>query len=144
MPFYAVSASNVAMTAGNDLVTLISASNKRFKLHEVSISGMGTVSAANEVQIARSTVGTTPGGAQTPTPLIADSPAAATVADTTWSVQPTLGTVIARLGVNANGGIYRWVAKPGEEPEWRNADQLSIRCAVGSSNVSWHAIFEEI
>lgn len=144
MPFYSFSASNVSLNTSNDLITVIAGAAGRFKLHEVSLAGMGTVSAANEIAVARSSGGTTGGAAQTAIPLVTDSRSALSTNFTTWSVQPTLGNVILRLGVNANGGIYRWVAKPGEEPEWRGSDQLSLRPSVGSSNISWHVVVEEI
>ena len=145
MAFYSVSRSNVALSTTNDFMTLITAANRRLLLHEVSISGMGIASAANELLVSRSTGGTTGGGAVTPDKVVSDAPAAATVVDTTWAAQPTLsGTGLLRLGCNANGGVYRWVAKPGEEIECRNAEQLSLRSALGTSSVSVHVVFEEI
>lgn len=143
MGLYAVNRSNVALNTSNDLMTFIAPANRRIRIVEISIGGMGTASAANELQVARSTGGTTGGGALTAEPLEPDSVAAGSTVNTTWAAQPTLGNVLLRLPVNANGGIYRWVARPGEEIVARNAGQISLRSAVGTSNVSVHVVFEE-
>lgn len=143
MSFYAVNVSNAALNTSNDLMTFIAPANRRVRIHEISVGGMGTASAANELRVARSTGGTTGGGALTSEPVDPDSVAAGSTVNTTWSAQPTIGNVILRIPVNANGGIYRWVAKPGEEIVIRNSGQLSLRSAVGTSNVSAHVVFEE-
>lgn len=143
MALYSVSRSNVALSTTNDLCTLTAASNRRVRIVEISIGGMGTASAANELQVARATGGTTPGGNLTAEPLEIDSAAAGFTVPTTWAAQPTVGNVLLRLPVNANGGIYRWVARPGEEVVARNAGMISFRSAVGTSNVSFHLIVEE-
>jgi hypothetical protein len=143
MSLYSVNRSNVALVTTDDTMTFITPANRRIRIVEVSIGGMGTASAANEVRVARSTGGTTGGGALTSEPLEPDSVAAATVVNTTWAAQPTIGNVMLRLPVNANGGIYRWVARPGEEIIARNAGQISVRSAVGTSSVSLHVIYEE-
>lgn len=143
MGLYAVNRSNVALNTSNDLMTLIAPSNRRIRLVELSVGGMGTASLAQEIAVGRSTGGTTGGGALTAEPLEPDSVAAGSTVNTTWAAQPTLGNVMLRLPVNANGGIYRWVARPGEEIVARNAGQISIRPAVGNGNVSIHAVFEE-
>lgn len=143
MSLYSVSRSNVALSTTNDLMTFLAPTNRRIRIVEISIGGMGTASAANELLVARSTGGTTGGGALTAEPLDPDSAAAGSTVNTTWAAQPTVGNVLLRLPVNANGGIYRWVARPGEELVARNAGQLSLRSAVGTSNVSAHVVFEE-
>jgi hypothetical protein len=144
MSTYSYTVSNVTLNTAADIMTIIPPASRRVQLIEVSISGMGTSSAANEVGIYRSTAGTTGGGAITAAKMSTDAPAAGSTVDTTWSVQPTLGTKVLALGCNSNGGIYRWVARPGEEIETRGGvDQISIRAAVGSGNVSLHAIVVE-
>ena len=144
MAFYCLSVSNTALNTSNDTLTILSAASRRILLHEVSGSGMGTVSAANELGVFKSTVGTTPGGSVTAAPISVDMAAAAFTNATTWSAQPTLGNNYLRLGINANGGVYRWVAKPGTEIQFRNAEQLSFRSVVGTSSVSFHCMVEEI
>lgn len=143
MAQYSVSRSNVTLNTANDWMTFISPTNRRIRLVEIEIGGMGTASAANELNVARSTGGTTGGGALTSEPLEPDSAAAGTLVYTTWSAQPTVGNSLLRLPVNANGGINRWVARPGSEIIARNLGQLSLRPAVGTSNISGHVIYEE-
>ena len=72
------------------------------------------------------------------------SPTAAMTVNTTWSAQPTIGNVILRLPVNANGGIYRWVAVPGGEILIPGGAQITIRSIVGTSNVTAHVIVTEL
>jgi hypothetical protein len=141
---HSVTRSNVTLNTANDLMTIIAAANRKIRIHEIQVGGLGTASAANEIAVQRSTGGTTGGGAITPESVDPDSLAdAVTVVNTTWSAQPTLsGTPILRLPVNANGGINRWLAKPGQEIVVRNSGQLSIRPAVGSSNISIHVLYE--
>lgn len=137
MSTYTYQVSNTALNTASDLMTIIPASGRRIQIIEIAIQGMGTASAANELGVYRSTGGTTGGGAMTATKLSTDAPSAASTVNTTWSGQPTLGGKVLALGVNANGGIYRWVARPGEEIESRGGvDQISLRSAVGTSNVS--------
>lgn len=144
MSMHSVTRSNVALNTANDLLTFIAAASRKIKIHEISVGGMGTASAANEIAVQRSTGGTTGGGAITPESVDPDSLAdSVTVVNTTWSAQPSLsGTPLLRLPVNANGGVYRWVAKPGQEIVVRNSGQLSVCPAVGSSNVSIHVVYE--
>jgi hypothetical protein len=144
MALFALTRSNFALNTANDSLTLIAAANRRLIIHEVSLVGLGTASAANEIVLSRSTGGTTPGGAITAEELEADGGAAAFTNATTWSAQPALsGTGILRLGVNANGGVYRWVSKSRTEIILRNSEQVSIRSAVGTSNMGMHVIVEE-
>ena len=122
----------------------ITGSGRRIAIKQIIIGGLGTASAANVVQVARSSGGTTGGGAITPVLLHStDGASANTVVNTTWSGQPTLGNVLLRLPVNANGGVIVWTAPPGMEIEARNAEQISLRSEVGTSNVSITVIFEE-
>jgi hypothetical protein len=144
MSIHSVTRSNVALNTANDVMTIIAAANRKIRILEVTVGGMGTASAANEVAVQRSTGGTTGGGAITPESFDPDSLAdSVTVVNTTWAAQPTLsGSPELRLPVNANGGVFRWVARPGQELNVRNSGQLSIRPAVGSSNISIHVVYE--
>lgn len=146
MTLYAVTRHNVTPVAGEDLFTLVSASNRRVTLQMVEIDGLGTASSSGRYQIGRSTGGTTGGGAVTPEARETDAPAAATVANTTWAAQPTLNDIVARLGVNANGAMNRLgpiMARPGIM-EARNGDEISIRCeAVPTGNINVTVWFEE-
>lgn len=141
---YSLSRSNTALSTSNDFMTIIAASNRSIQINEVSFGGMATASAACEVAVARSTGGTTGGGALTAVGLNSANPTAAMTVNTTWSAQPTIGNVILRLPVNANGGIYRWVAVPGGEILIPGGAQITIRSIVGTSNVSAHVIVTEL
>lgn len=147
MATYTVQVSNTALSTSNDLMTFLPAAAHPIQIIEVSVAGMGTASSANELGVYRSTSGTTGGGAITPTPLgrytSTNPPVATCVVDTTWAAQPTLGGKILALGVNSNGGIYRWVARPGEEIIAASTDQISLRSAVGTGNVSVTVVFTE-
>lgn len=117
-------------TAAADIWTVISAANRRGRLIEVSVTGQGTSSAAQTIEIARSTGGTTGGGAATPDKADhTDQPAAVFTYNTTWSVQPTIGTHPKVMGWNALGGYANWIPPGGRMWEIRNGEQLSIRAS---------------
>jgi hypothetical protein len=87
-------------TAGSDILTLVSGSNRAIRIVEVSVAGRGTSSAAQQIVVATSASGTTGGGAIVPTKFDdVDQPTANTVVNTTWSGQPTLDT---------NGEVIGW------------------------------------
>lgn len=146
MALYSVTLDNVTPTAGNDLMTLIPPATRFCRLQMVEIAGLGTVSSSFRYLVAKSTVGTTPGGAQTPAKRQENIPAAATVVDTTWAAQPTLGDVVVRPAVNANGAMYRLgpiFSDPGIVTVI-NANQISIRCvAAGTGALNITVWFEE-
>lgn len=146
---YLIKQQNITPTAGNDIVTIIAATTRRGRLLEVSVSGRGTTSAAQQIEVGRSTVGTTGGGALTPGKLDhTDQPAAAFTYNTTWSVQPTLDAQSEVIGWNALGGANRWIPPKGSALEFRGAgtlEQISIRASTGVTfqAMSLSAIIEE-
>lgn len=144
MPLYTVTRTSTALSTTNDLVTVIASSTKPLRVYIVDLKGMGTASAANEVLLSRSSGGTTGGGAITPSPVNVGSAAASFTVNTTWSVQPTIGVNLWRFGVNANGGIDKFVAIPGAEISVPVSGQLTIRSASGTSNVALSMLIEEI
>lgn len=150
MSFYSVSRSNIALSTTVDAIQLAEVAARRSLVHEVSVSGLGTASAANELGGFRATTnGSLDGTAITPEKMIPDAPAFAGSTRFAPVTNATLSAVaILRLGVNANGGVYRWVAKPGQEIEIRTAtapdSQFCLRSATGTSSVSVHMIFEEM
>lgn len=141
--YYSVSRSNTALSTTADFLAVVGAVTHSFRIHEVSVGGMGTASAANELAVARSAGGNTAGGGITPSPLRPSQAAAGFTAATTWTTIPSVTAVLLRLPVNANGAIFRWVAKPGTELEFVGTDQASYRPIVGSSNVTMHTLVEE-
>lgn len=159
MAFYAASTNNSAPGTTFDLLTLTAPASRITLCHEVSISGEGSASAANELLVNRpSTLGVTAGSTLVSAQIDPDSVASAAqvvpegAAGTNgWTTAPVLGAVsMLRLGCNSNGGVYRWVAKPGEEMRLRNnttvsVSQLSFRCSLGGSQqMGLHIFFEEL
>lgn len=144
MAIYSVTRTSTALSTTNDLVTITAASGKPLRVILCQLSGMGTTSAANEVGLYRSTGGTTSGGAITPIATSSDSGAAGFTVATTWTTQPTLGNLLWRFSVNANGGADRFIAIPGAEITVPSAGQLSIRSISGTSNVVLDIQIEEI
>lgn len=143
---YIVKQTNVTPTAGNDIMTIVSPANRRVRLCEVSVAGRGSSSAAQQIDVGRSTGGTTGGGALTPNKYDhTDQPAAASVVNTTWSVQPTIDTHTEVLGYNALGGANRWIPPKGVAVEARNGENISIRATSGVTfqGLSISAVFEE-
>lgn len=144
MPLYTVTRTSSALSTANDTLTVVATSSKPLRIYIVDIKGMGTTSAANEVLLMRSTGGTTGGGGITPSPTNTGSAAASFNVYTTWSAQPSAGAVLWRFGVNANGGIDKFVAIPGAEISVPVSGQVSIRSASGTSNVTVDLLVEEV
>jgi hypothetical protein len=131
-------------------LSMIPATNRAIRCVEVSSSGLGTATAANEFQLGQAPVGTTPGGAVTPNPYGPTSTAAAgfTTA-TTYATSPsTPATAGIAYGVNANGGTYRWLAKTNFELISQQAvasyATLNWRVVSGTSTIAGHIIIEEL
>ncbi len=120
-------------TGGNDVMTLIPASNRRARLVQVVISGNGTTSAAQRLLIARSNTGATSGGAITPNKADhADQPSAAATVPTTWGTQPTLDGNGITLGWNALGGAIVYNVPKGMFEARSTADYISLRAPSGT------------
>lgn len=132
---YVITRDGVTPVGGQDLLTIVSASARRVRLVDVQIGGQGSSSAAQRIILARSSAGTTPGGAITPNKAEhSEQPAAASVVDTTWSVQPTIDTNGHVLTFNALGGPNKWQTQPGRPNgiiEARNGENISIRAPSG-------------
>ena len=148
MAVFTASISNTAQSTTNDTMTIIGGASRRFRVLEISVSGMAGTSAsaaACELSLFLSTTGTTPGGSITPKKWDTNTAAFTGLVHTTWSVQPTVsGLPYARLGFNAYGGIYRWVCPPNKEIAFAGTEQASLRGVVGTSNISTHVVIEEI
>ena len=143
---YIISRDNVTPTGAQDVLTCISGANRRIRVVEVSIAGRGSSSAAQQVQIGRSSAGTTPGGAITPGKADhSEQPAANFTTSTTWSVQPTLETNYEVVGWNALGGANRWIPPKGTLLEARNGENISVRAPSGPTYqaTSFSVIIEE-
>lgn len=147
--FYSANVQPAAPGTTNDVLTLTAAASRRVFLHEVSVAGLGTTSVANELGVFRATtVGVTP-TAQTAVLFDPHQAAFAGTVATAWSTQPVLASVpLLRLGCNSNGGVYRWVAKPGSEIALFSnvtTGQVSCRFTTGGAGpMSVFIVFEEI
>lgn len=153
MSMYVASISPAVPGTTNDVLTFTAPANRRSLIHEVSATGLGTSSAANELCMFRPVaLGITP-TALSPAPVNTDVDGvvmAGTVASG-WVTQPDITAVAAlmRLGCNSNGGAYRWVAKPGTEISYRHnvtaiTSQLSLRFVLGGAQkIGIHVFFEE-
>lgn len=144
MALYWVSARTITPNTANDLITIISAANRRVKLRGISIFSHGTTASANQVIVSRSTAGTTPGAAMVPQAVHADNPAAATTTATTWAAQPSLtaGTGLT-MDVGGNSGLNRLQAPIGTEIEARNGECISIRPLNTGVNFTVNCLLEE-
>lgn len=125
--------STVLSTTANTL-TINASSTKPLRLLYADVKGHGNVPAQNSVVLYRSSGGTA-STAVTPSKAAADMSAPSFTAYSAYSSQPTLGEVLHRFEVNANGGIDRYQAFPGCEIYLAAGEQISLRSESGTSNV---------
>lgn len=144
MPLYTVPRTKHSASTSNDSLTIVSAAGKPLYIHIASVSGMGTASADNEIVLARSSGGTTGATPITPSPNDPGSLPASFSAYTAWTGQPTLGAVLWRFGVNANGGQDKAVTPPGMSFFIPAGQQVSFRSAAGTSPILINVQVEEI
>jgi hypothetical protein len=143
---YTIARDNHTPTGGNDSLTIISGASRRVRLISVNVAGRGSSSASQQIQVGRSTGGTTPGGAITPSKGDhTDLPAATFTTATTWAAQPTLETNYDVVGWNALGGANRYPAPGGKYFEARNGENISIRAPSGPTYqaMSFSVVIEE-
>jgi hypothetical protein len=111
------------LTSGTSMSIQAGSSTTQLNVLEISISGQASASTlANGLFARNSTAGVTLTGLATPFsdgPMYGNSSgsAAGTYSAATTSPQRSAATTAARLNLSLNGfgGIYRWVAAPGEE-----------------------------
>jgi hypothetical protein len=138
MAVYNISRNNFTTSVTDDSLTIVTAASgvgSRPVVYEVFIGGMNGSSSLSNNCFARSTGGTTPGGAITPTPF--DSNSSATLGfsvPTTWAGgQPTLGTSFVLCPtLQGNGGQYKWWAVPGKG--------IIVGTGAAVSNLSFRAL----
>ena len=149
MPFFTVTVPKTAMNTGRDLCHIAASATKPLRVYIIDIKGLGTASADNDVVVSRSTGGD-PTGMTTVTPskLNSNQAAASFSAYRDSGSNPTssasLSETLWRLGVNANGGIDKFVAPPGLEFQIPVSGKLSVRSAAGTSSVSLNLLIEEV
>jgi len=113
MLLYNIIRSNTTPTAAQDFFTIISNATRSFAILELDAEGAGTASAYTETGVYRVTsAGTTGGGAITPVPVNPALAAFGGTVDTTWTTQPTVGSLIHTMPINSNGQRYFWRAMP--------------------------------
>jgi hypothetical protein len=139
---YLVSRDNVTPTGGQDVLTIISGASRRVRIAQVSVNGRGSTSAAQQIEVSRSSGGSGAGGAITPDKGDhSDQPAANFTTATSWSAspdgQPTMLTNKEMIGFNALGGANRWIPPKGVILEARNGEMISIRATSGPT---WQAM----
>jgi hypothetical protein len=150
---YSATVSNVTFNTAADSMTLTPAANRRIQLIDVSIGGMGTASAANELGIfPATTVGVTGSGGITPWALSGDglTPAASATVFTAWATQPVVGQQMFSIPCNSNGGLYRYKYAP-DQPFYavglaaatRVTPQISFRAKVGTGTISMMIVWME-
>jgi hypothetical protein len=145
MPLFTVTRTSSTLSTTNDYLTIIASASKPLRVYIVDVKGDSAVSVANEVVMARSSGGTTPGGAITPVRVNpASAVASFTVYTTYGGSQPTLGDILWRFSVNANGGIDKFVSIPGAEIPVPVGTQVSIRSVDGTSNMIANLMIEEV
>lgn len=140
---YSITKTSTALSTTADAVTITAPAGRSLKIWAIRVYGMGVATAANEIAVARSTGGATP-VAITPVPLNADSAAATFTAASGWTTQPTLGVVIDRIGVNANGAYTPLVFMPGTEIDIPGGGQVSLRSISGTSLATISVTVEQV
>lgn len=132
-------------------LSALAATTRALRIQELSASGLGTASAANEFQCAPGNAGT---GALTniaPFPINPLSTlAAGFTAGTTYATAiPTVNAQAGiAFGVNANGGTYRWLAKTNFELFAQQAiagyQSINWKVVSGVSTIAGHMLIEEL
>jgi hypothetical protein len=139
MSVYSATVSNTPVSSiTNDIMTLTPAANRRVQLIEFTVAGCGTASSAAQINAYQvTTAGASGSGTITSNKFDFYAPASASTVSTAWTTQPVVGQPIIPLAVNGNGGIYRWVARPGEEVYaiggLATNMQISIRASLAPS-----------
>lgn len=140
---YVVTKIGTALVVNSDSLTITAPATRALKISEIRVYGQAVASAANEIQIMRTTGGATP-VAITPQPRAVGSAAALFTAAGSWTTQPTAGVVIGRIGVNSHGAYTPYTPMPGSEIEIPPSGQLSFRSAVGTGSVTLEVVVEEV
>jgi hypothetical protein len=135
---YSATQTSTANSSSADSVSL-KCVNASFAVREFTVAGLGTASAANEVQAARNTGGTV---TTDMLPLNSQGPATS-VTKFGVAQATTVTTTLYRFGVNANGALFRWVAAPGLGMEVQTTGQWGLRGVSGTSNLVTAVIIEQ-
>ena len=146
MAKFTINRQNVAVTNGNDILTIVAGTGKRIKLLRCSVTANGTASGTqNIVQVARAgTAGAAGGGAITAQPIFAGAAAAISVVNTTWTTQPVVNANAGfAFNLSSNGAIRteQWVVE--DAIELAPTENLSIRSISGVTPITVDLEFDE-
>ena len=146
MAKFTINRQNVAVTNGNDLLTIVAGAGKRIKLIRCAVTANGTASGTqNIVQVARaSTVGATGTVPITPQPIFAGAAAAISVVNTVWVTQPVVNANAGfAYNLSSNGAIRTEQWLPEDAIELAPTENLSIRSISGSTPITVDLEFDE-
>ena len=146
MAKFTINRQNVAVTNGNDILTIVAGAGKRIKLLRCAVTANGTASGTqNIVQVARAgTAGAAGGGPLTPQPIFSGAAAAISVVNTTWTTQPVVSANAGfAFNLSSNGAIRteQWVVE--DAIEIAAAENLSIRSISGVTPITVDIEFDE-
>lgn len=138
---YSYTQASAALNAGtSDHISIKAGSTRSMSVREYTYAGLGTASAANEVGVYRTTVGTIATAGFVPHNSNASAASATTAAA---GQATTLGVKFHTFGLNANGALFRWVAGPGMAIESAGTLQVGWRGVAGTSSATGMCIIEE-
>lgn len=133
-----------ALNTSNDLITIVVPSTAAARVLGFELAFDEITAALNEIRIARSTSGTTPGGGITAGKKNAKFANATLNVYTTWSAQPTLGEILRRYSLKAPGERAGGLFTRDGIIDIPPSGQISVRSSSGTSNVSGYLLIEEI
>lgn len=142
-PVYSNVKAGTALSTTADALFFKAASAGQGRILEIIIGGEATSSAVNRVGVGGTAATLASNANVTPEKFNSRSPAAAGTYGNANTGALTAGWMLV-LAFNAFGGFLRWVAAPGEEMYFVNAEVISLRSISGTSTVSSTGIFEEL
>lgn len=145
MPVYTVKNSTVGAAAPKTQIQIAAAANARVKVRGFLLGNISATAAQGvRFELNRQTTDGTATSA-TPAPVNPDSIAARTGARSTYTAEPTVGTVIpVDIGFDIIGTYILWFP-PDTEPQAVNAGRIGLRKVTGVDTSVWAAtlFFEE-
>lgn len=142
-PVYSIVRSGAAFSTTADHVFFKAAAAGQARILELIIGGEASASAVLRVGVAQVNATLAGNANVTPEKFNSRSPAAAGTYGNSNTSALLAGNMLS-LAFNAFGGFLRWVAAPGEEMYYVNAEVISVRSLSGTSTCSTTGIFEEL
>lgn len=142
-PVYSNVKAGTALSTSADLLFHKAAASGQARILELIIGGEATSSAVNRVAVTQTNATLASNANVTPEKFNSRSPSAAGTYGNANTSAVLAGHMLV-LAFNAFGGFIRWVAAPGEELYFVNAEVISVRSLSGTSTVSGTSIFEEL